>query len=183
MNKNSLPFTPLSWDPYLLPWSSGTEDNRNTLFTGTYPVPVDEYKYGCTTLHLWRSEDNLACLSSPSTLFETESLYCTSCIFQANGQLAWSTSFREFCCFCLLSHHRSAGLTGAHSHSLRRVGSRYFNTGSHSCTTSTALYPVSHLPGSIAQGSLISNPHRFLSLCMAGCVFDMCINEQRSSWH
>lgn len=147
------------------------------MFTGTCPVPADEYKCAYGTLLSGQKTTSPVCPHRPPCL--RQPLCCSSCICQANR----SISFRESCCFCLLSHRRSAGLTRARSHSLLRVGSRCFNTASHSCTASTALYPVSHLPGSITQCSSISNPQRFLAICMAECVFDLCSNEQRPSGH
>lgn len=148
------------------------------MFAGTYPVPV--------VMNISVPVAHCFCGSQTTTLPVCPHLppclrWSLFVVQAASAQTNWSTSFREFCCFCLLSHHRSAGLTGAHCHSLLRVGSRCFNTGSHTCTASTALYPVSHLPSSIAQCSLISNPQRFLAIYVAGCVFDMCYHEQRPS--
>lgn len=63
-----------------------------------------------TTAHLWRSENNLECQSSPSMYLKHGLLFCYCFIDQAS----WPDHFQRFCCLWPSSHHRSTGLTGMH---------------------------------------------------------------------
>lgn len=78
-----------------------------------------------STVCTWRSEDNLRCLSSPSTLFETGSfVHCCTCL------ATWLSRFQGF------SYLESSGMTDV-CHVQIYMGLGDLNLGPHACIVST----------------------------------------------
>lgn len=88
---------------------------------------------------MWKLEDNLRWLSSPSTSLEQGLLVVVAA---AHVKISWLSNFWGLSCLCLLSHYGSTRITHTYFYAWLYVGFEDSNTSLHAYIKYYMFYPM-----------------------------------------